>query len=385
MKIVTKQQLHELFIYFALWLMVFLAPWVGIYMKASKDRFITFSWSDVVEVWFSILPFFILFLIHNFVLAPRLLLLRKTALYVVSVVSVLFVFHLFQWYGHPLPGGPARIPREIQGDRLFYPVYPDKKEEITDFRLPIKDLRENYIEPRWRPKFFLDPAIVWLIIAVFMLGFNVAVKLLFKSQRDEEVLKELERHNLQQELEYLKYQINPHFFMNTLNNIHALVDVDAGKAKMTILELSKLMRYVLYEGSNRTILLGREVEFLTNYIALMRLRYTNKVSIETDIPVEIPEVLVPPLLFISFVENAFKHGVSYQVESFIRLSIKIEDGELFFRCVNRICGKNSDPYSGIGLENVRKRLKLLYGNNYRLHFEEKTEMFDVLLVIPVSA
>lgn len=382
MKIVTKQQLHELFIYFALWLMVFLAPLVGIYVKASNDRFITFSWSDVGEVWCSILPFLILFLIHNFLLAPRLLLLRKTALYVISVFSVLFVFHLFQWYGHPFSGGPARIPREMKEHR---PFYPDRKDRAADFRLRGKNLGDNPIEPRWHPKFFLDPAIVWLIIAVLMLGFNIAVKLLFKSQRDEEVLKELEHHNLQQELEYLKYQINPHFFMNTLNNIHALVDIDAGKAKTTILELSKLMRYVLYEGSNRTVLLSREVEFLTNYIALMRLRYTDKVRIETDIPAQIPEVLIPPLLFISFVENAFKHGVSYQMESFIRLSIKIEEGELFFRCVNSNCGKNSDPYSGIGLENVRKRLKLLYGNDYRLHLEEKTDTFDVLLVIPVSA
>lgn len=106
--------------------------------------------------------------------------------------------------------------------------------------------------------------------------------------------------------------------MNTLNNIHALVDMDAGKAKRTIVELSKLMRYVLYEASNRTILLSREIQFLDNYIALMKLRYTGRVRIECCMPDEVPEVQIPPLLFISFVENAFKHGVSYQEESFIR-------------------------------------------------------------------
>lgn len=100
--------------------------------------------------------------------------------------------------------------------------------------------------------------------------------------------------------------------MNTLNNIHALVDMDAGKAKRTIVELSKLMRYVLYEASNRTILLSREIQFLDNYIALMKLRYTGRVRIECCMPDEVPEVQIPPLLFISFVENAFKHGVSYR-------------------------------------------------------------------------
>ena len=87
--------------------------------------------------------------------------------------------------------------------------------------------------------------------------------------------------------------------MNTLNNIHALVDIDTGKAKSTIVELSKLMRYVLYEASNKTILLSREVQFLKNYIALMSLRYTNKVSIKMDFPAEVPEVQIPPLLFVS--------------------------------------------------------------------------------------
>ena len=95
--------------------------------------------------------------------------------------------------------------------------------------------------------------------------------------RDEQQMEELKRQNLQAEMDYLRYQINPHFFMNTLNNIHALVDIDPERAKTTIVELSKMMRYILYEGSNRLIPLPREVQFLNNYVQLMRLRYTDKV------------------------------------------------------------------------------------------------------------
>ncbi len=113
------------------------------------------------------------------------------------------------------------------------------------------------------------------------------------------MLKELEHQHLQSELQYLKYQIKPHFFMNTLNNIHALVDIDTGKAKSTIVELSKLMRYVLYEASNKTILLSREIQFLENYVTLMSLRYPDRVSIEKNFPLEVPEVQIPPLLFVS--------------------------------------------------------------------------------------
>jgi LytS/YehU family sensor histidine kinase len=109
--------------------------------------------------------------------------------------------------------------------------------------------------------FLSGPFYSHFILSILIVGFNIAVKLMFKSLRDEEMMKELERHNLQSELEYLKYQINPHFFMNTLNNIHALVDLDSEKAKTSILELSKMMRYVLYESSNKTVSLSREIKF----------------------------------------------------------------------------------------------------------------------------
>ena len=226
--------------------------------------------------------------------------------------------------------------------------------------------------------------LIHCVIAFLMVGFNIAVKLFFKSFRDEEMLKELEHQRLQSELQYLKYQINPHFFMNTLNNIHALVDIDTGKAKSTIVELSKLMRYVLYEASNKTILLSREVQFLENYVTLMSLRYPEKVSIEKNFPLEVPEVQIPPLLFISFVENAFKHGVSYRKESFVHVVMQLEEGNrLAFRCTNSTGTSSDEQHHGIGLENIRKRLRLLFGNDYTLSITEEYDKFDVLLIIPL--
>lgn len=133
---------------------------------------------------------------------------------------------------------------------------------------------------------------------------NLGVMLFFKSNKDEAELQLLEKQNLQQQLEYLKYQINPHFFMNTLNNIHALVDIDPEEAKTTIVELSKMMRYILYEGNKPIIPLQREIQFLENYITLMKLRYTNKVKITLNIEKNIPDYGVPPLMLITFVENA---------------------------------------------------------------------------------
>lgn len=112
--------------------------------------------------------------------------------------------------------------------------------------------------------------------------------------------------------------------MNTLNNIHALVDIDPEKAKDTILELSKMMRFVLYEGDKKGVPITREFDFIRNYVTLMKLRYTDKVEVKVELPAEVPDYELPPLMLITFIENAFKHGISYQHASFIHVKAGIE-------------------------------------------------------------
>ena len=225
--------------------------------------------------------------------------------------------------------------------------------------------------------------VVALIILVLMLGMNLGVKLYFKQRSDQKHLAQLERQNLEQQLEYLKYQINPHFFMNTLNNIHALVDIDPEKAKSTILELSKMMRFMLYEGSKSVVPLEREMTFLQNYITLMKLRYTDKVRISVDVPASLPNKDVPPLMFITFVENAFKHGVSYRQESFIDIAMAIASDRLTFTCVNSRIPKEEDKHGGVGLQNVKQRLDLIYGQNYQLDIRDEQTSYTVKLTLPL--
>lgn len=149
--------------------------------------------------------------------------------------------------------------------------------------------------------------------------------------------------------------------------------------------MSGLMRYIFYESSGHVVPLNRELEFLDHYVALMRLCYANKVAIETEMPVRVSSgIRIPPLLFISFIESAFQHGISYQTVSLVRLSLKVESNEVSFQCVNSSCGENENPFGGIGLENVCRRLRLLYGTGYRLHIGKKPGLFEVLLTIPVS-
>ena len=270
----------------------------------------------LLETGMLVLPFFVLFLIHNFLLIPQLFLKKYYVRYMLAVIFTIGILFLYM--------------------------------------------------PGWLEALHPQPPLHFL-----------------KSLRDDEMLKDLERQRLESELQYLKYQLNPHFFMNTLNNIYALVDLNTEQAKKTIIELSKLMRYVLYEANKNQISLEHEIQFLENYIALMKLRYIDNLNIRTEFPVVVPCVQIPPLLFISLLENAFKHGVSYQEPSFIEVRIELADEGVIFNCKNsKHTHAHKDAYHGIGIDNIKKRLHLLYGNNYTFTTNESENCFEVLLIIP---
>jgi len=170
------------------------------------------------------------------------------------------------------------------------------------------------------------------------------------------------------ELAWLKSQINPHFLFNTLNNISGLVKVDADKAQDSIAQLSDLMRYAVYETDQPAVPVDREVEFLTNYIDLMRLRVNEKCRVETDFRIEY-KTNVAPLLFISPIENAFKHGVSSNRPSFISIALSSREDGIRFTCSNTNYPKDdlNRSGSGIGLPNLERRLALIYPDRYTYH------------------
>ena len=193
--------------------------------------------------------------------------------------------------------------------------------------------------------------------------------------------KELERTQLNTELAFLKNQVSPHFFFNTLNNIYSLIQINTDDAQDSVLKLSKLMRYLLYESEQGHTLLSREIEFMKNYIDLMRLRLNNKVSVIVSFPDNYTDTEIFPLLFISFIENAFKHGISYNNKSFIYITLVIDLDEIHFSCQNSIneSDEKTENSSGIGLENIQKRLALLYPQKHELSISKEKEAFNVLL------
>ncbi len=334
MKLQKKEAIGENLLYVMVWTAIILVPVLNSQMMSELHV----NFEKVLIAWRQIAPYFVIFALHNGYLAPRLMLRRKYGKYVSGVLLLVEAV-----YGElPDAAGPQRVS-------------------------------------------FTNLEIYWnVVLGIFMCGANTGIKLIYQSIRDEQTMTELKHQNLQAEMDYLKYQINPHFFMNTLNNIHALIDIDADSAKSAVIELSKMMRYVLYDSGHASTTLERDLQFLRNYIELMRIRYTDDVEIRIDTPEGLPlQAAIPPLLLIVFVENAFKHGVSSHRPSFIHISIGHAAGRVEATIANSRTPRTPANKPGIGLENVRKRLTLIYGEgNYALTILPEEERFTVKLSIP---
>lgn len=225
-----------------------------------------------------------------------------------------------------------------------------------------------------------------LIICILLVGAGTAIKLMSKWLSEEKLRKDGEKEQLKTNLALLKHQVSPHFFMNTLNNIHTLIELDSEKAQDAVERLSTLMRYLLYDSAQSTIELKKEIEFIYSFISLMQLRHSDEVDVAVLIPDQIPDIKIPPMLFISLLENAFKHGVNYPMKSYIYFEIQIHEKTL--NCIiknskHKPVANQYDEYSGIGLENIKKSLNLLYKHDYKLDISEKENEFEINLIIPV--
>ena len=212
------------------------------------------------------------------------------------------------------------------------------------------------------PRYFWAVLILILIIAL-----AVAVRMYQRWQHLEEARKEAEAARAEAELSNLRNQLNPHFLLNTLNNIYALIAFDQDKAQTAVGELSKLLRHVLYENQQDFVPLCKEADFMRNYIELMKIRVTDNVKIDANINVA-PNDSTPvaPLIFISLIENAFKHGISPQGTGNIKIDLSQVDGDITCEIHNTCYPKreNDKSGSGIGLEQVSRRLELMYPDRY---------------------
>jgi LytS/YehU family sensor histidine kinase len=196
---------------------------------------------------------------------------------------------------------------------------------------------------------------------------------MIESFKKEKELDEKEKEALKSELLFLKSQVSPHFVFNVLNNMVSLARKKSDKLEPALIQLSSTLRYMLYDTNEDKVSLSKEIEYLKNYIQLQSLRYGDYINIEFTVDIGTEDLLIEPMLLIPFVENAFKHGADVYGHCFVKMSLKAENGCIYFNVSNKFNTnrnfKNLDNNSGIGLNNVKRRLELLYPNNHKLKIE----------------
>ena len=319
-----------------IWLVLFSMPFVLSYgQDLDTNRLIAHF---LIPMFF----YAVIFYLNFFVLIDRFLFTKKTLIFIIVNLVLIGFFILL---------------KEFIEDNYFSELINNK---------PPNANREG-------PPFKLFIYVQMLSYAAPVL-LSIAIKSTKKWVKTEAERKEADNFKLQTELQHLRYQLQPHFFFNSLNNIYSLVDISPDKAKSTIHSLGKLMRYLLYETNTELVTLSKEVEFMRKYIELMKLRLTDKTEVESSFPVSDSQIKISPLLFISLIENAFKHGVSASTKSMISIDMAIKGNKVDFTIENHNFPKQDSDKSGsgIGLPNLEKRLQLLYPNKHSF----KKELID---------
>ena len=255
---------------------------------------------------------------------------------------------------------------------------------ISVMHLLFSSIIDTYVPSEFHHPGVLHRLFFPVFPSLFAFAISTAIKITNEWFKAEKQKKEMENEKLFAELAFLKSQVNPHFLFNILNNICSLARKKSDDTENAIIQLSRIMRYMLYDSKDEKVSLEKELEYLQNYIDLQRLRLSDSVIINFTIEGNIEGKMIEPMLLIPFVENAFKHGISYLDESSIDIRLKIDNSNLQFRVENNRIKKNDDPIqqeSGIGLKNVLRRLDLLYPGTHKINIEETTTKYIVNLDI----
>ncbi len=328
----------------------------------SDEHLIFWRYSYYYQMFFMIVAFYV----NYFILVPRLYFSKNKLYFFLVLILLALVILLLSNFFYEI---------------LAFEQLKDKL-DMKDLPKPLQDMNHDDRKP-----FFINPRVIDnFYFLILVLSTSTGTAILKRVRQNEKIQQEKEKAHQDTELAFLKNQISPHFFFNALNNIYALIAIDSNKAQKSVEKLSGLMRYLIYESDIKTIELSKEFEFNQNYIDLMRQRLTSKVELEVNISDIVSNFNIPPLLFIPFIENAFKHGVSYREKSFIKIFLKSEKDKVIFECRNSIPKRRNGDESvkgGVGVANIKKRLDLIYGDKASLKMTDENDVFIVSLTIPL--
>ncbi len=328
---ITIKKRYSLAIHVVVWLA--LGAWLLYFISGNR----VLTPHRVLDVLVGLTFWLLIFYANWFYLIPKYLAKNRLMLYIVNVLALLMLY------------GLVVSPLDYY---VFREFNPNMEAVYTTERL-------------------LQYGLGGLVLIFISSGLKVTGNYIRNERRN----KELENQKLVAELAFLKSQVNPHFLFNTLNNIYSLAYKQSPETPDAIMKLSLLMRYMLYESNDTLVCLEKEVEHLNNFIDLQKLRLREQTSIKFNIEGDIEGKQIAPMLMMTLVENAFKHGLVSKNEIGILINLTVTDNELEFSTANNISTHKKREFGGIGLENLRQRLSLLYPNRHKLTFEEEDGVF----------
>jgi hypothetical protein len=356
----TKSRLLTPLLHALAWLLFIILPQIIINRYWGSNNYIAWGF------YFNATMYGVIFYINYLWLVPKFYFKQQKTPYFILAALTVVVFYGISFYAN------QQIFHDPERERQIHEAFEKLIKDNVIQRPPMKQLQIYY----------------FALIGVIVTGFSIGLRVIEKHADSEKRQKELEKEKLNSELAFLKNQVSPHFFFNTLNNIYSLIEINKTDAQDAVMKLSRLMRYLLYESEHGVTPLGHEINFMNHYIDLMRLRISTKVELKIDLPDNDYGLKIPPLLFIPFIENAFKHGISYREKSFIDISMKTENNSIIFLCRNSVAAQTAassdENHSGIGLENVKKRLELLFPGKHELQISKTDNEFLVDLRIEVT-
>ena len=335
-----------------------------------------------------------LFYLNFYYLLPRYFNGRHITAYFIIVFACIVIFIFQQIYVeylfmHSQTERPFFTPGFEMHRNNFNSAY---SPPFQHFRADYKNFQAHDPKMLADNGFFSMPAFFWIggirrslsgILSILLAGSFIRVA--FQWFKTEQQKEELEIQRLNDELGLLKAQINPHFLFNSLNTVYSLARKNSQQTEEFILKLSDILRYVIYESSAQKVLVSNELKYIKNYIELQKYRIDKNMQIEYACYGDEGNLLIEPMLLIAFIENAFKHGISYREGSFINVAVTIEKKRLFLTVTNTY---NKQPvtneYSGIGLQNVKKRLQLSYPSSHELTIADDNKIYNVHLTIKLD-
>ncbi|SFW51986.1 sensor histidine kinase [Chitinophaga sancti] len=390
LKQLYRNRLFNIGLHIAVWTCFLFFPFFIYRIRIQHPWFFA---REIVDNLFLIGVFYLNF----YFLIPRFFTVKKIAYYL-SFVLLSLIFVIVQqavseyvfWKVYAKedmalhqPGPEPRMPPPM------YPYYHERPNGGVDFReRPPLAFDDGAVDGKI-PTFvdyilfpeILRKTVFAALLMLFMSGFIKIAQEWFKSEQQREALK---LENLNAELKFLKSQINPHFLFNCLNTIYSLAHKHSVQTEHAIIKLSTIMRYMIYESNEDKVQLQQELQYLEDYIDIQRLRLPEDIVVEYAVQGSPAGLRIEPMLLVPFVENAFKHGISYAEPSFIAIAVAIERNQVRLVVENAVFKQRVAEKGGIGLQNVKKRLDLLYTEDHELEITEAENQFIVDLKIELK-